>query len=183
MSNSSQRYNNLMRKIEGMKESSLPPYKINNYRSLERLPPNIVREKLANKTNLPYGLSSGNQPVYNSPQRGGAIRMPSEYFGNNSHRYFAPGSKELNSPAYQRPTSRGTIFNDGTAGPVLRTQYGRGHTKHTMKGGNRKNNRNNNNNQKGGNCRKQQGGNRRSTRHHTNPFPLSTNLNNKNNKN
>jgi hypothetical protein len=59
-----------------------------------------------------------------SGQCGGAIRMPAEYFGQNSGRYFADGAPELATPSCQRPASFGTIFADGTVGPVLRTQTG-----------------------------------------------------------
>ena len=57
-------------------------------------------------------------------QRGGRVIMPIEYHGYDSGRYFKTGSSELYSPKCQRPASFGTIFNDGTAGPILRTQYG-----------------------------------------------------------
>lgn len=56
--------------------------------------------------------------------KGGAVRMPSEYFGKDSGRYLPAGSKELAVPSCQRPASFGTIFADGTVGPVLRTQVG-----------------------------------------------------------
>ena len=59
-----------------------------------------------------------------SGQCGGAVRMPAEYFGQDSGRYFAEGAPELATPSCQRPASFGTIFADGTVGPVLRTQTG-----------------------------------------------------------
>ena len=74
-----------------------------------------------------------------SGQCGGAIRMPAEYFGQDSGRYFADGAPELATPSCQRPASFGTIFADGTVGPVLRTQTGgkrsksKKHTKHSSK--------------------------------------------------
>ena len=68
-------------------------------------------------------------------QRGGAIRMPAEYFGQDSGRYFADGAPELATPSCQRPASFGTIFPDGTVGPILRTQTGgrRGRHRHPHK--------------------------------------------------
>jgi len=62
-------------------------------------------------------------------QCGGAVRMPAEYYGQDSGRYFPKGSPELAVPSCQRPASFGTIFADGTVGPVLRTQYGGRHSK------------------------------------------------------
>ena len=58
---------------------------------------------------------------------GGAIRMPAEYFGYDSGRYYSSGAPELATPSCQRPASFGTIFPDGTAGPILRTQTGGRH--------------------------------------------------------
>ena len=62
-----------------------------------------------------------------SGQCGGAVRMPAEYFGQDSGRYYADGVPELATPSCQRPASFGTIFADGTVGPVLRTQTGGNH--------------------------------------------------------
>ena len=62
---------------------------------------------------------------------GGAIRMPAEYYGNDSGRYYPSGAPELATPSCQRPASFGTIFPDGTVGPILRTQTGgRRHRSH-----------------------------------------------------
>ena len=58
---------------------------------------------------------------------GGAIRMPAEYFGYDSGRYYSSGAPELATPSCQRPASFGTIFPDGTVGPILRTQTGGRH--------------------------------------------------------
>ena len=81
-------------------------------------------------------MSNKNSKVSSAGQCGGAIRMPAEYFGQDSGRYHAPGSKELATPSCQRPASFGTIFADGTVGPVLRTQTGgkhrRSHSKRRM---------------------------------------------------
>ena len=66
-------------------------------------------------------------------QCGGAVRMPAEYYGQDSGRYFPKGSPELAVPSCQRPASFGTIFADGTVGPVLRTQYGGRHSKSRSK--------------------------------------------------
>lgn len=57
-------------------------------------------------------------------QYGGRVIMPAEYYGQESGKYYAPGSPELNIPSCQRPSSFGTIFDDNTVGPILRTQYG-----------------------------------------------------------
>ena len=56
--------------------------------------------------------------------KGGAVRMPSEYFGLASNRYYPAGSEELKSKCGQRAVSQGVIFPDGTAGPILRSQLG-----------------------------------------------------------
>jgi hypothetical protein len=56
-------------------------------------------------------------------QRGGRVVLPSEYFGNDSGRYFAPGSPELMpsggayGPIYA--TSHGTILDGNRMGPDL----------------------------------------------------------------
>tara|TARA_B100000925_G_C22000778_1_gene471190 strand:+ start:2054 stop:2410 length:357 start_codon:yes stop_codon:yes gene_type:complete len=56
-------------------------------------------------------------------QKGGRVAFPSEYFGGNSGRYFAPGSVELNigSSAYgaNHATSRGTLIGQNLTGPDL----------------------------------------------------------------
>lgn len=56
-------------------------------------------------------------------QTGGRVTLPSEYFGQNSGRYFATGSSELNigNSAYgvNHPTSRGTCIGNNVAGPEL----------------------------------------------------------------
>ena len=63
--------------------------------------------------------------------KGGAVRMPSEYFGLASDRYFPAGSPELTeNKCGQRAVSQGVIFPDGTAGPILRSQVGGRAKKH-----------------------------------------------------
>lgn len=74
-------------------------------------------------------MSNKNSKASSAGQCGGAIRMPAEYFGQDSDRYHAPGSLELATPSCQRPASFGTIFADGTVGPVLRTQTGGKHSR------------------------------------------------------
>lgn len=62
--------------------------------------------------------------------KGGAVRMPSEYFGLASNRYYPAGSAELSeNKCGQRAVSQGVIFPDGTAGPILRSQVGGKHKK------------------------------------------------------
>jgi len=55
--------------------------------------------------------------------RGGAVRMPSEYFGVESGNYFPEGSSALDTgkTAYgtQVAVSHGTVLNDQFAGPNL----------------------------------------------------------------
>ena len=65
--------------------------------------------------------------------KGGAVRMPSEYFGLASNRYYPAGSEELKSKCGQRAVSQGVIFPDGTAGPILRSQVGGKHHKTNKK--------------------------------------------------
>ena len=72
-------------------------------------------------------MSNKNSKVSSVKQCGGAVRMPAEYYGQDSGRYYTPGSPELATPSCQRPASFGTIFADGTVGPVLRTQTGGKH--------------------------------------------------------
>ena len=56
-------------------------------------------------------------------QRGGRVTMPSEYYGNNSGRYFENGAPELQmaNSAYgaNRATSRGVLIGDNMSGPDL----------------------------------------------------------------
>lgn len=56
-------------------------------------------------------------------QTGGRVTMPSEYFGNDSGRYYETGSPELNisNSAYGKnvPTSRGIIIDNNVSGPDL----------------------------------------------------------------
>lgn len=56
-------------------------------------------------------------------QRGGAVLMPSEYFGKDSGKYFAEGSPELSigNSAYgaNLATSRGILIQDNLMGPQL----------------------------------------------------------------
>lgn len=56
-------------------------------------------------------------------QSGGRVTLPSEYFGQNSGRYFASGSSELKigNSAYgvNHPTSRGTCIGQNLNGPDL----------------------------------------------------------------
>ena len=72
-------------------------------------------------------MSNKNSKVISAGQCGGAVRMPAEYYGQDSGRYHTSGSKELATPSCQRPSSFGTIFADGTVGPVFRTQTGGKH--------------------------------------------------------
>ena len=56
-------------------------------------------------------------------QRGGRVSMPSEYYGNNSGRYFEGGAPELKmaNSAYgaNRATSRGVLIGNNMSGPDL----------------------------------------------------------------
>jgi hypothetical protein len=56
-------------------------------------------------------------------QKGGAVLMPSEFYGKDSGRYFAEGSSELNisNSAYGNnlPTSRGILIDKDLMGPSL----------------------------------------------------------------
>jgi len=56
-------------------------------------------------------------------QKGGRVTMPSEYFGNDSGRYFQNGAPELQmaNSAYGKnhPTSRGVLIADNLSGPDL----------------------------------------------------------------
>lgn len=71
--------------------------------------------------------------------RGGAVRMPSEYFGVESGRYHQSGSPALESgmSAYGKnvATSHGTIHNSKFAGPNLAPSHG---ATSTQTGGRRK---------------------------------------------
>ena len=59
----------------------------------------------------------------NKTQKGGRVSLPSEYFGNNSGRYFAANSPELkiSNSAYgvNNPTSRGVMTRKNLSGPDL----------------------------------------------------------------
>tara|TARA_Y100000991_G_scaffold215548_1_gene206461 strand:- start:3214 stop:3588 length:375 start_codon:yes stop_codon:yes gene_type:complete len=56
-------------------------------------------------------------------QKGGRVTLPSEYFGQNSGRYFEAGAKELNiqNSAYGKnnATSRGILIDNNLMGPEL----------------------------------------------------------------
>jgi hypothetical protein len=62
-------------------------------------------------------------PKRQQKQKGGAVLMPSEYFGKDSGRYFAEGSPELTigNSAYgaNLPTSRGMLIQNDLMGPQL----------------------------------------------------------------
>lgn len=70
-----------------------------------------------------YRRSSKSRSPTRRSHKGGAIVMPSEYWGNNSGRYFEPGSPQLQigDSAYgpNIPTSHGIPINNVSMGPEL----------------------------------------------------------------